>query len=509
MTAGTNSSFAHAVAERRGLPHVIVPHIVGGREVFEGAVLQREDPSRPSVIVSACHDAPAELVSRAVAESREAQRQWRQVPVQERIERVASAIPFAEAHVEDWAVRVALEIGKPYTAARAEAAEVVEILRSYVEYAAAPGAFDDDRTEDPSGVASDSVLRPYGVFGVITPFNYPIVQAAGPAIAALLAGNGVVVKTSHHGPWSGHAVAELCAAMDLPAGLVAVVHGADDPGRALVASDIDGVSFTGSVGVGRSILRSFQEGPYPRPVIAEMGGKNPVIVTDSADLEQAVDGIIFSAFDLGGQKCSALSRVLVTPGVRGRLVELLEERVRLLVMGDPVDEGVFAGPVVTRAAAEHHAALVESARSEGFRVAESLTKGDGFFVPSVVVSGVPSSHHLATTEHFVPFLTVSEVADFDTALTVANATDMGLTAGIYTGDREEARSFLDGIEAGCVNVNVSGHATTGWWPGPQTFGGWKGSGSSGKHSLGKWYFQLFTRQQARKIPRELEILLAH
>jgi 1-pyrroline-5-carboxylate dehydrogenase len=164
---------------------------------------------------------------------------------------------------------------------------------------------------------------------------------------------------------------------------------------------------------------------------------------------------------------------------------------------------------VTRAAAEHHAALVESARSEGFRVAESLTKGDGFFVPSVVVSGVPSSHHLATTEHFVPFLTVSEVADFDTALTVANATDMGLTAGIYTGDREEARSFLDGIEAGCVNVNVSGHATTGWWPGPQTFGGWKGSGSSGKHSLGKWYFQLFTRQQARKIPRELEILLAH
>jgi 1-pyrroline-5-carboxylate dehydrogenase len=308
MTAGTNSSFAHAVAERRGLPHVIVPHIVGGREVFEGAVLQREDPSRPSVIVSACHDAPAELVSRAVAESREAQRQWRQVPVQERIERVASAIPFAEAHVEDWAVRVALEIGKPYTAARAEAAEVVEILRSYVEYAAAPGAFDDDRTEDPSGVASDSVLRPYGVFGVITPFNYPIVQAAGPAIAALLAGNGVVVKTSHHGPWSGHAVAELCAAMDLPAGLVAVVHGADDPGRALVASDIDGVSFTGSVGVGRSILRSFQEGPYPRPVIAEMGGKNPVIVTDSADLEQAADGIIFSAFDLGGQKASSPDR---------------------------------------------------------------------------------------------------------------------------------------------------------------------------------------------------------
>ena len=509
MTDGTNSSFAHAVEERRSLPHVTVPHIVAGQEFFEGAILQREDPSRPSVIVSACHDAPDELIDRDVASSREAQPEWRQVPLRERIERIRAAIPFAEAHVEEWAVRVALEVGKPWAGARAEAAEVVEILRSYVTYAAAAGAFEDDRAADPSGVASDSILKPYGVFGVITPFNYPIVQAAGPTIAALLAGNGVVVKTSHHGPWSGHAVAELCGAMELPAGLVAVIHGADDPGRALVDSAIDGVSFTGSVAVGRSIIRSFQDGPYPRPVIAEMGGKNPVIVTDSADLEQAADGIIFSAFDLGGQKCSALSRVLVTPGVRGRLVELLEERVRGLVMGDPVDDGVFAGPVVTRAAAEHHVALVESARSEGFRVAASQTKGDGYFVPCVVVSGVPSSHDLATIEHFVPFLTVSEVSDFDSALTVANSTDMGLTAGIYTGDPEEARSFLDGIEAGCVNVNVAGHATTGWWPGPQTFGGWKGSGSTGKHTLGKWYFQLFSRQQARKIPRELESLLAY
>lgn len=509
MSDDNHSTFAAAISEGRRGSYRTVPHIIAGEEVFDGPLLKREDPSNPDIIVSACHDAPAELVARAVSVSRAAQREWAKVPLLERVKRVRRAIPFIEEHIEDWAVRVALEIGKPYAAARAEAAEVLAILNMYTEYAAAPGAFEDEKLPDPSGMTNDSVLKPYGVFGVITPFNYPIVQAAGPAIGALLAGNGVVVKTSHQGAWSGQAAYELTRDMDLPVGLVNVIHGADEPGRALVASDIDGLSFTGSVAVGRSIVQAFAAGPYPRPVIAEMGGKNPVIVTDSADLEQAAEGIVFSAFDLSGQKCSALSRVLVTPGVRDRLVELVEERVRSIKAADPSESDSFAGPVVDTDAVERHGKLLAEAEAEAFRIETGSTFGDGYFVPPVVVSGVPVTHKLANVEHFLPFLTISEVDDFESALAAANQTDMGLTAGIYTGDLDEARTFLDRIEAGCVDVNVPGHATTGWWPGPQTFGGWKGSGTTGKQTLGKWYFQQFARQQARKLPPELEHLLTY
>lgn len=510
MTAPAETEFAASLERVRARTEpIVVPHSVGGVESFDGERIVREDPSRPGLQVSACHDAPAELVQRAVAASRAAQREWRRVPLQERVRRVRAALPYAEAHVADWAVRVAVEVGKPFAAAQAEGAEVVDILRFYADYAEAPGAFVDERTADPSGVASDSVLKPYGVFGVIVPFNYPIVQAAGPTIAALLAGNGVVVKTSHHAPWSGQAVAELCAAMDLPAGLVSVVHGEDEPGKALVASDVDGISFTGSVSVGQSIMRTFAAGAYPRPVIAEMGGKNPVIVTASADLEQAADGIVFSAFDLSGQKCSALSRVVVDASVHDQLVALLEQRVARLIMGDPNSADSFAGPVVSQEAASRHAALTAQARADGFRVVEGQTRGDGLLVPAVLVSGVAWSHDLATIEHFLPFLTVSPVDGFDEAMRVANATAMGLTAGIYTADPAEVDTFLDEIEAGCIDVNIPGHATTGWWPGPQTFGGWKGSGSTGKQTLGKWYVQLFARQQARKIPGSMSALLTH
>lgn len=509
MTNGDQAAFAARIIAQRQASPVIVPHIVNGVERLDGPLLNREDPSAPGTIVSGCHDAPDGLVREAVAASRAAQKDWAKVPLVDRIERVRRAIPFIEDHIEDWAVRVAIEVGKPYAAARAEGAEVLDILRQYTDYAGAPGAFEDERTPDPSGLAADSVLKPYGVFGAITPFNYPIVQAAGPVIAGILAGNGVVVKTSHHGPWSGQAVAELCEAMDLPTGLVNVIHGADDPGRALVASDIDGICFTGSVGVGQSIVREFAGGPYYRPVIAEMGGKNPVIVTDSADLELAAEGIVFSAFDLSGQKCSALSRVLVTPGAHERLAELIAQRVAALQMTDPTQPNAFGGPVVSPEAVDRHRSLLEEATSADFAVTSGIAGADGYFVPAVVVDGVPVDHRLANVEHFLPFLTISEVEDFDAALAAANRTSMGLTAGIYTGDRAEAQEFLDEIEAGCVNVNVPGHATTGWWPGPQTFGGWKASGTTGKQTLGKWYFQLFAREQARKLPSELDSLLTY
>lgn len=509
MSTANHEVFAQAVSAQRKSKPVIVPHVIAGKEYFDGPLLRREDPSFPSVIVSGCHDAPSDLVHLAVQKSREAQREWVKVPLDERIARVAKAYDYVASKIDDWTVRVAVEIGKTRAGARAEATEVLELLKYYVEYSSRPGAFEDEREDDPSGLVNASVLRPYGVFGFITPFNYPIVQAAGPTIAAIIAGNGMVIKTTHHGPWSCHAVYEMCAAMDLPVGLVNIIHGADDPGRALVASDVDGMSFTGSVSVGQEIIRQFSNGAYPRPVIAEMGGKNPVIVTDTADLEMAADGIVFSAFDLVGQKCSALSRVIATPKAYDRLIELVAERRNKLVIAEPTVENSFGGPVVEKRAVERFKKVVEQARAGGFRVdGGEVLNHEGYFVDATVISGMPADHELAVTEYFLPLVSISVVPDFEAAMQAANGTSMGLTAGIYTGSVEEARTFLREIEAGCVNVNVPSHATTGWWPGPQAFGGWKASGSTGKQALGKWYVQQFARQQSRKTVAGLESLLS-
>jgi 1-pyrroline-5-carboxylate dehydrogenase len=506
-TTTTETTFAAALTNRRNAAPVIVPHVVGGQQRFDGPLITREDPTNPVNVVSGCHDAPAELVKLAVDTSRAAQREWELVPLAERADRVRRGIDYAIGHLEDWTLRLALEIGKTEGPAKAEALETLEFVRQYPDYAELPGAFEDERPEA-GGLANQSVLRPYGVFAVITPFNYPIALAAGPAIAAVLAGNGAVVKTAHHAPWSGQAVYEMFEAMDLPTGLVNIIHGADEPGKALVASDADGISFVGSAEAGASILRQVASGPYFRPVIAEMGGKNPVIVTDSADLEIAADGIVFSGFDLAGQKCSALSRVLVTPGAHDRLVQLVTERAQAVRMGDPADPDSYAGPLVSSDAVERYQRVVADARAGGFTVSGGTRVDDhSYLVNPVVVSSVPEDHPLARTEHFMPLVTISKVASFDDALQAANAVPLGLTAGVYTGDLEEARTFLRRIEAGCINVNTPGHATTGWFPGPQTFGGWKGSGSTGKQGYGKWYVQQFARQQARKVPQELRQLL--
>ena len=347
----TETTFASALNTQRNGEPVIVPHIVGGKERFDGPRFEREDPIDSRRAVSGAHEAPDDLVQLAVDTSRAAQREWEKVPVATRAAHVRRGIDFLLEHTEDWALRLAVEIGKAHHPGVMEAKEVLQFLYKYPDYAELPGAFAEEDLES-TDLLVESVLRPYGVFAVITPFNYPIALSAGPAIAAVLAGNGVVIKTAPEAPWSGQAAYELFGAMDLPTGLVNVVHGGDAPGRALVASDADGISFVGSAEAGAAILRQVAAGQYLRPVIAEMGGKNPVIVTDTADLEAAADGIVFSAFDLAGQKCSGVSRVLVTPGVRERLVDLVAQRAKDIQMDDPANPDAYAGPLVTKSAVE-------------------------------------------------------------------------------------------------------------------------------------------------------------
>jgi 1-pyrroline-5-carboxylate dehydrogenase len=243
---------------------------------------------------------------------------------------------------------------------------------------------------------------------------------------------------------------------------------------------------------------------WPRPCIVEMGGKNPAIVTRNADIDEAAEGIMRSAFGFGGQKCSANSRVYVERSVHDALVQKLVERTEQIVIGDPLVRANWLGPIVDQRAVDRHQAAVAEARRDGtvFTGGEHLTDGDlarGFYVEPTVVGGLPATHRLFRDELFAPLTAVHAVDSLDEALDLANDSVYGLTAGVYSEDPVEVQQFLDRIEAGVLYVNRRAGATTGAWPGIQAFGGWKGSGSSGKAGLSMYYVAQFLREQSHTV----------
>jgi 1-pyrroline-5-carboxylate dehydrogenase len=233
-----------------------------------------------------------------------------------------------------------------------------------------------------------------------------------------------------------------------------------------------------------------------------MGGKNPAIVSASADLDAATDGVLKSAFGLQGQKCSACSRIYAHRSVAKRFAELLVEKTEKIVIGDPVKKENWLGPVINKAAHDKYAKYVDMGRRDG----RILTGGEplkgepydhGFFVKPTIIAGLPKDHRLAHEEMFLPITCLWEIDSIDEAIDLANRGDYGLTAGLFSRDEKEIKRFFSRIEAGVVYVNRRAGATTGAWPGINPFGGWKGSGSSGKSSGGPYYVAQFMREQSR------------
>ena len=266
---------------------------------------------------------------------------------------------------------------------------------------------------------------------------------------------------------------------------------------------VDGIVFTGSYEVGMRLFHSFSTS-WPRPCIVEMGGKNPAIVSRTADLDEAAEGIMRSAFGFGGQKCSANSRVYVERPVHDELVRLLVEKTEAITIGDPLVRANWMGPVIDQRAVDRHQAAVAEARRDGtvFVGGEQLTDAGmerGFYVEPTVVGNLPTSHRLFRDELFAPFTAVAAVDSLDEALTLANDSVYGLTAGVYSEDPAEIQQFLDRAEAGVLYVNRRAGATTGAWPGVQAFGGWKGSGSTGKAGLSMYYVAQFMREQSHTV----------
>lgn len=443
----------------------------------------------------------------AVAAARRAFPAWAARPWTERVALLRRAAALIEDRVYRIGAALALEVGKNRMESLGEAQETADLIRWYCDQMEAHDGFARALPADPlPGFAIDnrSVLKPYGVWAVIAPFNFPLALTGGPAGAALVAGNTVVCKSASATPWSGRLLAEVMRDAGIPHGVYNYVTGPGESlGRALVEDEVAGVTFTGSSAVGMELVRAFAGGRWPRPCIAEMGGKNAAIVTRHADLRAAAAGIARSAFGLSGQKCSACARVYVEHTVFNDFVSALHGATERIAVGDPTLREHWMGPVIDAKAVTRFEDAVATLRGLGSAAAvvhggERLDHGvlahGHYCMPTI--ARAPLDHPLWSQELFVPLVLVGGVDDLDDALARANASDYGLTAGFY-GDAAETERFFDVIEAGVCYANRPQGATTGAWPGYQPFGGWKASGSTGKSAGSFYYLQQYLREQSQ------------
>ncbi len=502
-TSGSIDAAAHAEFERcledaRAAEKAPLAHLIDGRLRHEGAVFERVDPARAQGTASRAHAADRELVAAAVDAARRACGEWGRTPYRERLELLAAAAAAISARHVELAATVSLETGKSRVEAIVEVQEAIELIDTYSEEMERHSGFVAPLQSFNPSERNVDVLRPHGVFGVIAPFNFPLALIVNMAAPALIAGNAVVVKPSEEAPWTGALLAEVIAAAGLPPGVFNLIHGGPDSGRELVEAGADGIAFTGSAEVGRQIATRLTEGPYARPALTEMGGKNPAIVTAAADLQKAAEGLARAAFGLSGQKCSACSRAIVFDDVHDELLERLCAFAATLPVGDPAEREAFLGPVVNEAAVRRFRASVEEADRAGrVVVGGGLPRSEGYFAEPTVVAGLPRGHPLTREELFLPLLAVTRAGDLDDALAEANATDYGLTAGIFSEDEQEIERFMDEMQAGVLYANRRAGATTGAWPRTQAFCGWKSSGTTGKGGLGPYYLPQFMREQSR------------
>ena len=492
------------VAEARLLGK-LRPAFVGGRDRSEGPTVAALSPIDRDILLGEFPQADAALVDEAVDAARAAFPAWRSLGWPSRIAILRAGADAIEQRKWDISVACLVEVGKSRLEAVGEVEEAIDLIRHYCDEMERTNGFREERPGASSAERCSVELRPYGVFGVIAPFNFPVALSAGMVSAALVAGNTVVFKPSDAAGLTGRLVVEALVSGGLPDGVLNLVYGRRETGEALVRHpDVDGFAFTGSNAVGMNIMRTAASSQAMRPVLAEMGGKNPAFVAPSADLAIAASGVARSAFGLSGQKCSALAKVYVERGTTSVFLDALLEATNKLAVGDPRRADIFTGPVINDKALDRFTGACADAMSAGSIITGGTRLENGPFdrgpyAAPTIVTGLPSDHRINRDELFAPFLSLLEYDDLDAAIADANRSAFGLTAGIYTQDKAELDRFLDTIEAGVLYANRASGATTGAWPGFQTFCGWKGSGTSGKGGLGSWYVPQFMREQSHTL----------
>jgi len=495
-------SALHTVRKALGATHEL--YIAGKQRRGDGRAFQTRSPIDRELVVGQFTSASDTQIDEAVKAAKGAAKDWGLMPWRERIAILRRAAENIRARRYEIAAIMSIEVGKNRLESLGDAEEAADLIDYYADQLQEANGYERPLGRLSPNEHTTDILRPYGVFAVIAPFNFPLALSTGMSSAALLAGNTVVYKPSIQAPLTGAQLARAYHEAGMPSGVFNLLYGSGEAvGEPLIHHPlVDGIAFTGSKDVGMRLLREFgASGKYPKPTLGELGGKNAAIITDSADLDAASDGVMRSAFGLQGQKCSACSRVYVDRRVADRFLEQLVDKTKKIVIGDPTKRDVYFGPVINENSVKKFVQSAELARGDG----KILTGGErlhdspldrGWYVAPTVAQ-LPLDHELFTRELFLPFLSVGITASFDESLARANDSELGLCGGLFSQNDREIERFFNEAEAGVLYVNRRTGATTGAWPGVQSFCGWKGSGITGKGGCGPYYVAQFMREQSR------------
>jgi aldehyde dehydrogenase (NAD+) len=453
------------------LQHLIAGQWVTGR----GDAVRSVDPSRPQNVIAEGGAASADDVDTAVAAAAEAARDWAATPIAARGAVLHAAADIVDGHAEDWGRDLSVEEGKTLAEGVGEVRRAAQILRYY-------GNEGDRQAGEiySSPRAGERILitrKPVGVVAVITPFNFPIAIPAWKIAPALIYGNPVVWKPASTVPLLATRLADALNTAGLPAGVLNLLIGGSDVGDGIVGHpDVDAITFTGSTGIGRRIASAAAARGVP--VQAEMGGKNAAVVLDDADFDLAIEQVMLGAFRSTGQKCTATSRLIVTDGIADRFLDALTERARALVVGDPVDEATQMGPVISQSAHETITTGIQTARAQGATVIAGGrpyaddARAHGYFLAPTVVELGDQTADVWTDELFGPVLAVRRAGDAETAFALANDSEFGLSAAVFTQDLTRALEAIEHIDVGVLHVNSESAGADPHVP----FGGAKKSG---------------------------------
>jgi 1-pyrroline-5-carboxylate dehydrogenase len=480
------------------------PCIINGKKIFSDNTFDVRSPSDTRIILGTFPKLDESQTNEAILSAKNAFAEWSNNHYQKRAEIFKqTADEFSKIKFE-LAAWMSFENGKTRVEAINDVDEAIDFMRFYSFQLEKNEGFCKQTPHPNPHEKTMTILKPYGVWGIIAPFNFPSAIAIGMTTGALLTGNTVVLKPASATPLSSYFFVDLIS-NKVPRGSINFVTGDGNiVGKTLIESiNVDGIAFTGSQSVGITGFKKFTE-QTAKPFIAEMGGKNPVIVTKNADLDKASEGVMRAAFGFGGQKCSACSRVYVQREVAQEFLKKLVEKSTSLKIDMPWNRDTFLGPIINKDAISKFEDAVDLAKKSGRiifggnRISDSAHE-NGYFVQPTIVTDLPKDHTLVTEELFLPFLCIDMYDDFDEAIALANKSEYGLTAGIFSEDQKQINKFFEKIQAGTVYANRKSSATTAALVQSQPFVGWKSSGITGKGAGGEYYLQQFLRSQTQTL----------
>ncbi|MFH1416394.1 MAG: 2-oxoacid:acceptor oxidoreductase subunit alpha, partial [Elusimicrobiota bacterium] len=474
------------------------PLIIGGKEVKTDGIMESVNPADPSLVVGSVYRARPAEAEEAVKAAKKAFESWSRKSASERAEFLHAALRIMRKRKYELAAWMTYEVGKNWRQALGDVDEAMDFLDFYAHEAVR--IEEEDKTK---GI-TDWQRVPRGVCAVVAPWNFPLAILTGMTAGAVASGNTAIMKPASQSFVIAGKLMDIFREAGLPEGVVNYLPGMGrEIGDYLVSHpDVDMITFTGSEAVGLSINEKAgkTDREIPKKVIAEMGGKDAVIVDSSADIDQAVAGVVTSAFGFSGQKCSACSRVIVHEDVYEEFLERLKGKVAALKIGDGIEPDTFVNPVIDAGAREKTLGFIERAKNAGIDVlvergiAPLVEKGEinkeGFYVGPVVFKDVPRDAEIAQEEIFAPVLAVMKARSFDDAVDIANDTRFALTGGIYSRTPSHIERAKKEFMVGnfYINRNITGALVS-----QQPFGGFKRSGIGLAKAGGPDYMYQFMR----------------